>query len=893
MSERGRALQRFETGTLARAGMLNTSHILNLPVKRRSGDPCFFTPSADDLPPHINMSLSSQRLPLWIIEHLWAHKMMDMQEVVDASHWPEVDSQPLSLEDSWRLRVVSAQVYSIMKNRDVEHFEKVMGFLEATYRLLPRLVAAIKHMKITFGLKTMVIMWMLREGRGMIDTVHKIIQFFPSKLPQYQDQCSQHEMFLMRKNHLDFKTLAQTLAMDKDRLEDYIKNQMEEQYGELYAQKVEDRLLHYLQELETVLPRDTYIDKILKKESPVTEEEKLLLEVINSDATTIATTLQNLLHCDVASCRPISASQKSEHGAELESFQLPNSVLYASSSKALLGSQVIRGKEAAQDLSKSYHFLLEEDKSNLDALTAGNSSDGGVKNVASVLEREEGDTSEERGKVGEEESGQREKEEMSQSSSGCSQEVASSPQFCSKHQRWVNSILQECPDECSEELLLQANVSSSPPLFQSSSSSSSSQDLTPSDLIPCPPNQEYPPSQTSARVLTAAKASGQGNPESKRSSGPPASANSNPQMVPLPQPSSSKDTLPAMLSPVVRLIDIASVRGNYLTFNPYKASPNNLTISSKEQKASSCSPQVLTSSHCFTSVNKESTFNQPETVSPANPPNTTHKLQTAPVSQDASASTSYQPPTRQSVSRLSRKYRRACAARGHSQALDGFSQNPLTEQFRKAPSTFQMSCPPLTHPASTSAAQSGTISSICTDNQIPLSTNSSQQVAPQNSIKPHPQKHSTSPLQSKTLPCTTVVSCTSNSDCLAVRTEISRVCRAQLRLSLQSQVVLLQSKVLQPFVNLTRLSMEECHQMTEGRSPIRHVQSVEQDGNGDNNEEERREEEEHADSSFDLNTLYSSHSSSSDSDDTDPDYKPSIKKKRLQQYLTAVNLNHI
>lgn len=37
---------------------------------------------------------------------------------------------------------------------------------------------------------------------------------------------------------------------------------METQYGEHYAQKVEDRLLHYLHELETVLPGDTYIDKV-------------------------------------------------------------------------------------------------------------------------------------------------------------------------------------------------------------------------------------------------------------------------------------------------------------------------------------------------------------------------------------------------------------------------------------------------------------------------------------------------------------------------------------------------------------------------------------------------------------------------------------------------------
>ncbi len=33
------------------------------------------------------------------------------------------------------------------------------------------------------------VMWMLGEGRGMVETVYKINQFFPSKLPQYQDRC--------------------------------------------------------------------------------------------------------------------------------------------------------------------------------------------------------------------------------------------------------------------------------------------------------------------------------------------------------------------------------------------------------------------------------------------------------------------------------------------------------------------------------------------------------------------------------------------------------------------------------------------------------------------------------------------------------------------------------
>lgn len=75
---------------------------------------------------------------------------------MDPSALPQMDSQPLSLEDSGRLRVVSAKVYSIVKNRDIQNFERVLNFLEDTYRLLPRLVTPIKHMKIMFGLKTMV-----------------------------------------------------------------------------------------------------------------------------------------------------------------------------------------------------------------------------------------------------------------------------------------------------------------------------------------------------------------------------------------------------------------------------------------------------------------------------------------------------------------------------------------------------------------------------------------------------------------------------------------------------------------------------------------------------------------------------------------------------------------
>ncbi|KAF3689260.1 TERF1-interacting nuclear factor 2 TRF1-interacting nuclear protein 2 [Channa argus] len=781
----------------------------------------------------VNKRLQSfPKLPLWIIEHVWAHKMMDIQEVLDPSYWPDVDSQPLSLEDSWRLRVTSAQIYSIVKNRDMENFEKVMRFLETTYRLLPRLVAPVKHMKIMFGLKTMVIMWMLREGRGMVDTVFKIIHFFPSKLPQYQDHCSQHEMFIMRKNHLDFKTLAQALAMDKVKLEDYIKKDMEKHYGEHYAQKLEERLLQYLHKLEAVLPRDTYIDKIMKKSSPVTEEEKLLLEVITCDSTAIATTLKKLLHCDFASFCQTRVSQSSKNGSSSKTVPKPVE------GDCPLGSQpeVFWGiEEAAQKVSEGVPVMLENGRSS-DAMGHRQTKGGG-----------------DAAKRGEEKNCDRGKEDIGECSTVCVQDPAPSPQFCSKHQRWVKSILQECPDECSQELQLQASVSLSPLLFQSSASTSSSQDLTPSDLIPCLPDQQPSPSQNTTQLQTPVQASQQTNLENKHSS---RSASDTSQTEPVPQPSAPRDTLlPALWSPVVRLIDIISVRKSCPNFKS-----DHFTMSKNKLGASSSSPQVLISPHYCTSGNKDSIFSQLEGVAPSNVRNI---LQTAPVSQDASNLDSCQPATLRTFSRLSRKFRRTCTTHRHSQTLDGFNQQPLTEQGSKAPTNIRMS-------------------------NLPLYTKSSQRVVPQNSTnhKLDLQTQNANAFESNTIPCSTVVSSCSNSSCLvrldnrmstqqSTENIIWLSSRSQLRLSMQSQDVLLQSTLLQPYVSLNRLSTQKCYRMTEGRCLARCVVPVLQGSN---------DEEKDADSSFDPNTLYSSHSSNSDSEDPtdyDPDYKPGIPNKRL------------
>lgn len=100
-------------------------------------------------------------------------------------------------------------------------------------------------------------------------------------------------------------------------------------------------------------------------------------------------------------------------------------------------------------------------------------------------------------------------EELAQESSGGLDEVHSSPQFCSKHRRWVRSILQECPEERSDDSLRQARASVSPPLFHSSSSRASSQDLTPSGLVPRPADQQRPARDACPHLQKKADSNGQ------------------------------------------------------------------------------------------------------------------------------------------------------------------------------------------------------------------------------------------------------------------------------------------------------------------------------------------------------------------------------------------------
>lgn len=400
---------------------------------------------------------------LWIIEYAWAHNILDVFKDVKASFWSDGDWESLNLDESWRVRVASAQVFIIVKNRQISHYERVLAFLENTNKLLPTLVPAIKHMKIAFGLKTMVIMWMLKEGAGSVNVVQKINKYFPRKLPQYQEHCRKHEMYLMKKNQLDFRTFAQSLIMDKQKLNDYIQNHVEEQYGDHYAQKTEERLLNYLQELDKALPKGTYIDKIMRKNSPMKEEEKALLDLVTDDSK-IATTLKTLLPSDAAVCYSLHKSELRTRPTNYVAREAHVCTGVSTDQTAPeTSTEAVRQVESAVSdiIVNDLHGVRHEEAVTIHTDISKKTAYGKDTPVP----------------------------EESCPKSGA-HVVKVPPHFCSKHQRWVRNILCECPGGSPDEQPPQDNEIS-PLLFTSSSSSS---DLTPSNLTIPPGHHQSPAS---------------------------------------------------------------------------------------------------------------------------------------------------------------------------------------------------------------------------------------------------------------------------------------------------------------------------------------------------------------------------------------------------------------
>ncbi|XP_056622332.1 uncharacterized protein LOC130435607 [Triplophysa dalaica] len=416
-------------------------------------------------------------LPLWIIEYAWSKRMMEVLIVLGPPLWLEGDMCLLTPEEPCRIRVVSAEVWRIVQARDFKHFERVTKFLDVTYMLVPRLVTSIRHMKIVFGLQTLVIMWMLWNDENTAKINDKIESLFPNSLPQYY-KCCRRYLELMQKNVDEFKSFARGLAGDRSMREAYIRDLIEEQYGERYAQKLEERLSHYLEELKKALPHPTHIEQVLTHSPPQGAGEKILKELLAQNNASLSNILKRLLNCALTThlslddsispsltsnaCEePREAGVCKQHHGTLHVVSRPSQdstkedQLSQTSSKELFVSQGLwqRSQTVPQESSAE---VCGDGR----VITCTQMSGDHAGCSPSLLEQE----TVRRGKQTESESEAERNRERTE-------------QMCSRHGKKMRSILQECSEELDGETVqaecTPTSPKSTPPLLTHSQTSAS------------------------------------------------------------------------------------------------------------------------------------------------------------------------------------------------------------------------------------------------------------------------------------------------------------------------------------------------------------------------------------------------------------------------------------
>ncbi|XP_030646781.1 uncharacterized protein LOC115826966 isoform X2 [Chanos chanos] len=395
----------------------------------------------------------------------------------------------------------------VLKARDVCHYERVMEFLDVTYRLLPRLVTPIKHMKIMFGLKTLVIMWMLQDNQCVTNISDKIIKFFPDSLPQY-NRCSQRHKELMRKNQQDFRDFAQTLARDKNLRKAYIRDLMEDQYGERYSQKLEERLFYYLGELEAALPETTCIDQVLKQSWPLTEGEELLRQLLSCNRISLPQTLKRLLHCAKVTHTSLCDSRPNSTG-KCKPGRESGAVPETASRQCQEGPQ----SETVAETSITPSYAPEDSRTNRDAAPVLPQRSLGhfcSDHKVAELERDSSQTPEvlldgnRECLLREEEASSRGRRwGPSQTAEGLAKKQEegmndSAIQICSTHRKQMRSILQECSEESVYNPASPQNNKASPPHqpVPQHNRPSPLHQLTPEQNTPSSPHQSVPQHNT-------------------------------------------------------------------------------------------------------------------------------------------------------------------------------------------------------------------------------------------------------------------------------------------------------------------------------------------------------------------------------------------------------------
>ncbi|KAK6477223.1 hypothetical protein HHUSO_G22126 [Huso huso] len=246
----------------------------------------------------------------WILDYLYRHRQLDIVRGFTVF-------EDLLNSGILHLRILSTDMWSVMKSEDTEHFPRILEFLEWSYKQNPDLVCFRHYIKICTALKAKIIVNMLVKQHNLLNILKSLNKFFPENGPQYA-QATRRDTKKLRLCFQQFRKLVLRMIRDEHFCKQYIEVDLENEYGERFTNALQKLFWEYLERLESIFPPPK-IEQLLTGEisSDCTEEECILAELLQKQALSVPDTLQRLLQCIVEQdCSqelvPVSSHDNSE-----------------------------------------------------------------------------------------------------------------------------------------------------------------------------------------------------------------------------------------------------------------------------------------------------------------------------------------------------------------------------------------------------------------------------------------------------------------------------------------------------------------------------------------------------------------------------------------------------
>ncbi|XP_051051614.1 TERF1-interacting nuclear factor 2 isoform X2 [Phodopus roborovskii] len=150
------------------------------------------------------------------------------------------------------LRFVAAASWLVVRQRRVEHFPKVLEFLQSLRAAVPGLVCYRHHERLCMGLKAKVVVELILQDRPWAQVLNALDHYFPEStpVPLVPEGTKQDRKILEAREN--FCLLVKQLSKAEDLASSL--QELEQDYGEPFLVAMEKLLFEYLCQLEKALP---------------------------------------------------------------------------------------------------------------------------------------------------------------------------------------------------------------------------------------------------------------------------------------------------------------------------------------------------------------------------------------------------------------------------------------------------------------------------------------------------------------------------------------------------------------------------------------------------------------------------------------------------------------